>query len=160
MRFLAVDYGTVRIGLAVSDALGVIAQSLPFVSATDAEKAAEEIAGICAERQVDGIVVGLPLRTDGKEGDAAQGARRLGARIAAATALPVEFFDERLTTKLATRVLQEGKASRRRRKAAVDSLAAVILLQGYLEKKGTTAESRIQRESAFAQPSLAESGTS
>ena len=135
MRVLAVDYGTKRIGLALSDELGIVAQPLPFVPAENRKRAVLDIVRICNERMVDAIVVGLPLRTDGQEGTASKAARSLGRRIEAAAGLPLEFFDERLTTRVATRVLLEADVSRRKRRQAVDSLAAAVLLQDYLERR-------------------------
>jgi putative Holliday junction resolvase len=135
VRVLGVDYGSVRIGLALSDSLGMIARALPCVQAANRKQAVARIAAICRENAVTEVVVGLPLHANGSEGEASKGARALGGEIAAATGLPLEYLDERLTTKLADRVLLEADLSRKKRKALVDSLAATVLLQNYLDAK-------------------------
>lgn len=129
-RILALDYGTARIGVAVSDALRITAQPLEVIAA---DEFASRFPAVLAERDVDLIVVGLPTSLDGSEGPSAAGARRLAARVTAMTEIEVELVDERFTTTSAERVLIEGNVRRRRRKEVVDKVAAAVILQGYLE---------------------------
>jgi putative Holliday junction resolvase len=135
MRYLGIDYGTARIGLAISDASAVIASPLKTVKAEPAENAVKEISGICSEKKVDGIVIGLPLHMNGDEGASAEGARKLGTAIENATDLKVEYIDERLSTVSADRALSEGNVRGKKRKEKVDSVAAAIILQNFLDRK-------------------------
>ncbi len=135
-RILAVDLGGRRIGLAVSDPLGLTAQGLPSIMRS--EKGGGDpvpaIAGICREHGVAKVVVGLPLNMNGTRGPEAEKAERLAAALAEATGLPVVMWDERLTSVTAERALIEGGVSRaaRRRKGLVDQGAATVILQTYL----------------------------
>ncbi len=140
MRILAVDYGTVRIGLALSDPMRVVAQPLPYVKAGSPKAAAAEIARICQERGVAEIVVGLPLRTDGAEGVSSAQARNFGERLATVTGLPVEYLDERFTSRTAERLLLEGDVSRKKRRELRDGVAALVLLQDLLYRRSLAAE--------------------
>ena len=132
MRILGVDYGTVRIGVAVSDELGVAANALAPVSGKDSTKAIEAIHRICKEKNVQEIVVGLPLRTDGAESESTKGARRLAEKLREKTGLTVTLFDERMTTQAAERILIDADVSRKKRKEKIDSLSAAVFLQDYL----------------------------
>lgn len=132
-RALALDYGTVRLGVAVSDPLGAFAQPLPYLPATPPKAALEKLQGLCQEYDIDRIVLGLPKNMDGSEGESAQAARQLGAAVERATGLAVVFIDERLTTAAAERVLLEADLSRRKRREKVDGVAAAMILQTYLD---------------------------
>lgn len=133
-RILALDYGRVRIGLAVSDALGIAAHPLP---AWRRRTLAEDLAGLArlaAERDVQRLVVGLPLNMDGSEGPMAAEARAFGLRLGAALGLPVDFEDERLSTDEAeTRLMAAGLRPPERRRLR-DSLAAAVILEAVLER--------------------------
>jgi putative holliday junction resolvase len=129
MRILGIDHGTRRIGLALSDELGFTAQPLPFV---DADKP-QRIAEIVRTRGVTKIVVGLPRNMDGSYGPSADAARHLVEQLKALVSVSIETWDERLTTSQANRVLIEGNVSRARRKEKIDSMAAQLLLQSYLD---------------------------
>ncbi len=129
MRILGIDYGTKRIGLALSDELGFTAQPLPFVEADNLRHIAE----IVRERAVTKIVVGLPRNMDGSYGPSAEAARELVGKLRPLVAVPIETWDERLTTSQAQRVLTEGNVSRAKRKEKVDSMAAQLMLQSYLD---------------------------
>ncbi|NIA24740.1 MAG: Holliday junction resolvase RuvX [Gammaproteobacteria bacterium] len=129
-RILALDYGTTRIGVAISDALRITAQPLAVVPSEEFE---ERLRELTKDRDIDLVVVGLPTSLDGSEGPSAAGARRLAERAGAITGVSVEMVDERFTTTAAERVLIEGNVRRRRRKEVVDKVAAAVILQGYLE---------------------------
>jgi putative Holliday junction resolvase len=131
-RVMALDTGTVRIGVAVSDPLGLIAQPHSSLSATD-PALMSEVGSLVAELDVDRIVVGLPVSLDGTEGPSAVLAREFAAGIAAATGIAVELVDERFSTVTAERVMIEAGARRAERKSARDRVAAAVFLQAYLD---------------------------
>ena len=133
MRILAVDPGSKQVGLAISDPTGTIATGLPTLPATPAETLAARIASAAAEQSAQRVVIGLPLRLDGSRGPEAAAAERLAAGVRKASGLPVQMVDERLTTAAAERSLIEGGVRREKRRASIDRVAAVILLQGHLD---------------------------
>src|ERR1043166_1859822 len=112
MRILGIDYGTKRIGLALSDELGCIAQPLPFVEADKLP----QIAAIVRDREVTKVVVGLPRNMDGSYGPSAEAAKELVTKLGTLVSIPIETWDERLTTSQANRVLTEANVSRAKRK--------------------------------------------
>lgn len=133
-RVLGVDLGEARIGLALSDPLGVTAQPLETLVRQGARADLAEVARIAREREVRAIVVGLPLRLDGDEGPAAEAARRFARRLEGRLpGVRLEFWDERLTTVLAERTMISGRARRARRRERVDTVAAVLILQSWLD---------------------------
>ncbi len=134
MRILAVDPGSRRVGLAISDPTGTIASPLTVVQAEPDDGLADRLAGLAREQEAERIVVGLPRNMDGTRGPAAASAERLAARLRAATGLPVETFDERLTSVAAERSLVETGMKRDRRRKNVDQVAAALLLQAYLSR--------------------------
>jgi len=132
-RVLGVDLGSVRVGLALSDPLGLTAQPLGHQPRA-AGALLDALAALVAEHDVRTVVVGLPLRLSGEEGEEAVRARGFARRLAERIApVPVEMWDERLTTRQATRVLLEGDVSRARRRKVVDAMAAALLLQSWLD---------------------------
>ncbi len=131
-RVLALDLGKRRIGMAISDPLGVTAQGLETFVRTNMREDLERLAELIRRREVGLILMGLPIHMSGREGRQAEWARDFGRRIQARTGLAVEFWDERLTTLEAERVLRESGISMAKRARAVDRLAAVILLGSYL----------------------------
>ncbi len=131
-RVLALDPGTRRVGVAVSDPLGITAQPHSVLDAEDPDLMGQ-IARLGADLGVERIVVGLPVSLNGTEGPAAATARAFAAAVAGATGLPVELADERFTSVSAERVLVEAGLSGRRRRAVRDRVAAAILLQAYLD---------------------------
>jgi len=133
MRIMGLDVGTKTIGVAVSDELGLTAQGVGTIRRSTAREDLVELKRIAAEQDVHRIVVGLPLNMSGSEGPAADAARKLGERIAHVLGLPVEYWDERLTTVSAERVLLEANVSRQKRRAVIDQVAASIILQSYLD---------------------------
>jgi putative holliday junction resolvase len=125
MRILGVDHGTRRIGLALSDETGTVAQSIGYVTnLADVLKAASAAGK---------IVVGVPRRLDGTASEQTERAMAFIAKLKLATKLPVVEWDERLTTAQAQRVLIEGNARRKDRKEKIDQLAAQLMLQSYLD---------------------------
>jgi len=151
MRILGVDHGGRRIGLAITDPLGIAAHPLDVLSVkTDAE-AVEAIRRVVREREVERIVVGLPLNMDGSEGAQARAARRFAGMLREALGTPVEMQDERLTTAAAERALLEADLSRARRTRRRDAVAAQVLLQTYLLRRGRPQESEPPEDDAEGQ---------
>ena len=136
-RRLGIDVGAVRVGVALSDPDGVLATPLATV-ARDVEHGTDlgTIAGLVAEHDVVGVVVGLPRTLAGREGPAAEAAREFATALAGrGRGVPVEFSDERLTTVVATRQMRESGRKGRRQRAVVDQVAAVAILQGWLDAR-------------------------
>ena len=134
-RVLALDLGKKRIGLALSDELGVTAQGLETLQRTNIREDLARISQLVAEQDVSLILIGNPLHMSGREGRQAEYARDFGQRLKAASGVGVEYWDERLTTVAAQRVLRESGISIEKRAKAVDRLAAVILLESYLDSR-------------------------
>jgi len=132
-RVLALDYGTRRIGLAISDELGLTAQGLETLERTNIREDVARLAAIVQQKSVGLILMGDPMRLSGQAGSQAEEVRRFARRLEQRTGLPVRFWDERLTTVEANRLLREAGAGWRRRRQAVDRLSAVILLASYLD---------------------------
>ena len=129
-RFLAIDYGEKRVGLAVSDELGMIASPAGFIQRRAGKRAPiAEIVRRAEALEARGFVVGLPLDGDGNETEWTTEVRRVGAELEKRTSLPVRFVDERYTTAASLRTIREMDGSVRGRKGDVDSMAAAILLQ-------------------------------
>lgn len=129
-RFLAVDYGRKRIGLAISDPLGMIASPAGFIERRAGKRPPiTKILERAKELEAAGFVVGLPLDGNGHETEWTAEVRAVGAEIAKRTGMPVRFMDERFTTAAALRTVKEMGESTRGRKGDVDSMAATILLQ-------------------------------
>ena len=134
-RVLALDLGKKRIGLAVSDELGITAQGLKTLERTNIREDLARVAQLAAEKNVSLIVIGNPLHMSGREGRQAEYARDFGQRLEERSGIPVKFWDERLTTVAAQRVLRESGISIEKRARAVDQLSAVILLENYLDSQ-------------------------
>jgi putative Holliday junction resolvase len=134
MRVLGIDHGTKRVGLAISDETATIAQPLEFVAAHPAEKLLARISEIVAQRNVGEIVVGLPRNMSGECGPAAENAQEFAASLRQVLPVPVNTWDERLTSVQANRVLIESGMRREKRRIKVDQTAAAILLQSYLDR--------------------------
>lgn len=129
-RILGVDFGTKRIGLAISDDLGITARPLAVVARSEITDAIQRILG---EYDIDRVVVGLPTGLSGKEGISAESARELGSEVEGLFGLTVEYVDERFTSRIAESALLESGMKRRDRKEHVDKVAAAIILQTYLD---------------------------
>ncbi|MCR4962990.1 MAG: Holliday junction resolvase RuvX [Firmicutes bacterium] len=136
MRILALDVGSKTIGVAVSDPLGITAQGLTTLRRTEMAADIGAIQKIVAEYQVEQIVIGLPLNMNGSQGPAAAMAREVGNALSAAGSPPLLYRDERLTTVMAEKAMLEGDLSRKKRKKIVDRIAAVLILQNYLDYRG------------------------
>ncbi len=135
-RVLAVDPGTKRIGLAISDPSQTIAQPLPTLSRRTGKRfPLKDLKSFLEEREPVGIVVGLPIAPDGTEDERAANARDIGSTINAKTGLPVVYWDERMTTARALSAVRELGGSVRGRKEEVDGLAATVLLQAFLDSR-------------------------
>jgi putative Holliday junction resolvase len=139
-RILALDLGTRRIGLAVSDELAITAQGMPTLTRRNLRTDLEELAHIAAEKNVDRILLGDPKRMSGDAGRQSDWVREFAARMEKRLGLPVEFWDERLTSREAERTLRGSGIAHGDRKAAIDRLSAVILLQSYLDARAYRAD--------------------
>jgi putative Holliday junction resolvase len=135
VRILALDVGEKRIGLAVSDPLGITAQGLEVLTRRDPETDLARLIEVARQWGVQEIVLGLPRHMDGRPGKAVPEILELGRRLKEALGVQVATLDERLTTAQAERVLLQADLSRRRRRQVVDRLAAVLILQGYLDQR-------------------------
>jgi putative Holliday junction resolvase len=135
VRILAVDPGSKRVGLALSDPTGTIAQALATVPAEPVQSLATRLAEIARSHEAERIVVGLPRRMDGTRGPEAVAAGVLADRLRRASGRPVELVDERLTTVAAERSLIAGGVRREKRRQSVDRVAATLLLQAHLDRR-------------------------
>ncbi|HEY9289125.1 MAG TPA: Holliday junction resolvase RuvX [Candidatus Dormibacteraeota bacterium] len=133
MRVLAIDPGTVRLGLALSDPSGTIAQPLTVLQRRSETEDLTALARLVDEHAVEMIVVGLPRTMDGRLEAAAQDAQAFGAQVGERTGRPVAYWDERLTTVAAERYLIEQGKRRNKRRQEIDRMAATLMLQGYLD---------------------------
>ncbi|MDJ0925006.1 MAG: Holliday junction resolvase RuvX [Acidimicrobiia bacterium] len=131
-RVIGLDPGERRIGVALSDPLGIIAQP-HVVLDRRADDVLRAIRDICVEHDVEKVVIGLPRGLSGIEGSAAEKARSFGAQVGEETGCEIVFFDERFTTVQAEAALLESGMRRRRRREKVDKVAAAMMLQGYLD---------------------------
>ena len=137
-RILALDYGTKRIGVALSDELGWTAQPLETIERRTLDRDIAYIASLVSRHEVARVVLGLPLQLDGREGPAIQAMREFTAKLETAISVPLVHWDERMTTKAAEDLLIAADVSRKKRKGAVDRVAAAILLQSYLASLEST----------------------
>jgi putative pre-16S rRNA nuclease len=145
-RILALDYGTKRIGVALSDELGWTAQPLETFERRTLDRDVTHIASLVSTHAVGQVVLGFPLQLDGREGPAVQAMREFAVRLEQSLSVPLVLWDERMTTKAAEQLLIAADVSRKKRKGAVDRVAAAILLQSYLAS----------RETAVSQPEWSE----
>lgn len=139
MRAAAVDLGTVRVGLAVADELGVLAHPRPHLDGRDPARLLQRLSAFAAEEGVDLFVVGLPRRLDGREGPEARRARRFAEALRQKSGREVVLWDEWLTTKEAAGRLRDRGLNEKQARQHVDSEAAAVLLQSYLEATRTDA---------------------
>jgi putative Holliday junction resolvase len=133
MRILALDHGTKRIGVAVSDETKTIAQPLEYILADPFEGFLERLKKLLVEKEIDLVLIGLPRNMDGSYGPAAQKVEAFVAVLRSAITVPIRTWDERLTSSQANRILIAGNVRRDQRKEKVDKMAAAILLQSYLD---------------------------
>lgn len=136
MRVMCLDVGKVRVGIAQSDLLKIIASPLEVYKRTNSIKAdAKYIVNLIKTNEVDTLVIGLPLKMDGTSGESVQMAREFGERIQNyLPQLTIVYQDERFSTVSATRILLEGDVRRDKRKQVVDKVASTIILQNYLDR--------------------------
>lgn len=137
-RVVGIDLGSRRIGVAVSDGLGLTAQPHATIARHGGRRDLEAIARVVAEYQAGLVVLGLPLDPEGREGAAARSARAFADRLRAAVPVPVEMIDESFSTVEAEAVLLEADLSRARRRQVVDRLAAAVILQRWLDQRART----------------------
>ncbi len=142
VRILGLDVGTKTIGVAVSDEMGWTAQGVTTLARRGRDADLAALRRLAEEWGVERIVVGLPRNMDGSLGPAARSVLEFADAVKVALGLPVVTWDERLSTVAATRTLLEADVSRRRRKAVVDKLAAVFILQGYLDRQAALRAAR------------------
>ncbi len=140
MRILGLDFGSKTVGVAVSDELLITAQGVEIVRRKSPSKLRQTLARIeeiIAEYKVDRIVLGYPKNMNNTEGPRVEASRRYGASLEKRLEIPIVYHDERLTTMQAERMLvEEGNVSRKKRKQVIDMLAAVMILQNYLDLNG------------------------
>jgi len=135
VRILAIDPGSKRVGLALSDPTATIAQALATLPAEPSETLPARIAQVARTNEAARIVVGLPRRLDGSRGPEAKAAQHLADAIRKESGLPVELVDERLTTVAAERSLIAGGVRREKRRLTVDRVAATLMLQAHLDRR-------------------------
>jgi putative holliday junction resolvase len=133
MRVLAIDHGTKRMGIALSDETATIAQPLEFIPAEPFAAFLARLKQLLAEKQVDQILIGMPRNMDGSYGPAALKVQEFVAVLKETIAIPIKTWDERLTSAQANRMLIQAEVRRDKRKQRVDAAAAAILLQSYLD---------------------------
>lgn len=139
MRILALDVGTKNVGLAMSDPLGMTAQALPTIRRKgNLEGEVKSIIDMVEEKGVETIVVGYPKNMNNTEGPSCEMAKEYAGAISAKTQVPIVFWDERLTSKMAESAMVMGDVRREKRRKAVDSLAAILILQNYLDYLANT----------------------
>jgi len=135
LRVMALDYGEKRIGIALSDPLGITAQGMKVLERTSLKKDIAFLADTCREEEVAEIVLGLPRNLNGSLGPKAREVEKFGEALQQRLDLPVLYYDEWLSTVAAEKVLLEADLSRKKRKKVIDKTAAVIILQSYLDSK-------------------------
>jgi putative Holliday junction resolvase len=137
MRLLGLDVGDKTIGVALSDESATLATGLPTIRRTALQRDLRELAALARDREVETVVVGLPRSLNGSEGPQARKVLAFVEALKAAVTVPVVTWDERFSTVAAEHALIEGGVSRERRKGLVDKVAAVLILQNYLDYRKT-----------------------
>ena len=133
MIILSVDYGDKRTGVAVCDKFEMLASPVCVITEWNIDSLANKIIDVAKEKRAEEIVVGLPKNMDGSEGFRADACKELGEKLKSLTEIPVNFWDERLTTVSAHKILSENNVRGKKRKAVVDAVAADIILQDYID---------------------------
>jgi putative Holliday junction resolvase len=133
MRVIGLDVGDKTVGIAISDELGLTAQGLPTLRRERLAADLSYVQGVADEHSATRVIVGLPLNMNGTEGPRGAASRKFGDALGKLTGLPIEYWDERLTTAQAERVLLEADVSRRKRRQVIDKLAAQVILQSWLD---------------------------
>lgn len=140
VRLLGLDVGEKRIGIAISDELGITAQARCVHTRTNLAADLESIGKMAEREQVKGFVIGLPRRTNGEEGPEAARVREFAAALQQVVGLPVFFTDERFSTVMAESAMLAADVRRKHRRQKIDQVAAAIILQGYLDRQRIAAE--------------------
>jgi putative Holliday junction resolvase len=136
MRWMGLDVGEKRIGIAISDPLEITAQGYMVLQRTNSfRKDLEFLCQLMSEREIEGLVIGLPKNMNGTEGPMAEKVRGFGDQLSKLVNLPIIYWDERLSTGSAEKALLEADLSRRKRRSQIDKVAAVIILQNFLDAK-------------------------
>lgn len=135
MVIISVDYGDVRTGVAACDKQQLLASPVTVIKQKDPELLSEEIKKICLEKKAEKIVLGLPKNMDGSEGFRAEACKEFAKLLSEKTGLSVDFQDERLTTVSAHNILNATDTRGKKRKAVVDAVSAVLILEDYLRKQ-------------------------
>ncbi len=135
-RIAGIDFGTVRIGIAISDPGRTIASPYENYARKSPEQDAERFRRLAAEEQVTLFVVGLPVHLDGRESEKSTEAQEFGRWLGEVTGVPIVYFDERFTSSQAEQILLGAQMTRKRRKQRLDMLSAQIMLTAYLESQG------------------------
>ena len=133
-RFLGIDYGTVRIGLALSDPIGILATPLPFLDNNSPSQVISAMTALIETHQIIGLVIGMPRNMDGTYGPSAQKVRDFIAQIQKSISLPITPIDERLTTAQASKQLSSIGLNQKQLRKKVDSSSASLILQQYLDR--------------------------
>ena len=133
MRILGLDYGDSRIGVAVSDLLGFTAQSVGLIAEKNFERQIEAVFNYCKEYSAEKIVIGMPKNMNGTIGERGEKTMLFVEELKKHVSVPIIFWDERLTTAAAHKTLAESNVSGKKRKGILDKIAAVFILQGYLD---------------------------
>lgn len=147
-RILGLDVGTKTVGVAVSDPFGWTAQGLEIIQIDEAKEefGLTRLGKIITEYEVEKVVIGLPKNMDGTLGERAEASQKYGVLVVDKFDLPVEYEDERLTTAQANRMMiEEGDVSRRKRRKVIDKIAAMMILQNYLDREAKLKEARNDR---------------
>ena len=135
MIILSVDYGDKRTGIAVCDKFEMLASPVCVITEWNIDTLANKIIDVAKEKKAEEIVVGLPKNMDGSEGFRADACKELGEKLKALTEVPIKFWDERLTTVSAHKILSDNNVRGKKRKAVVDAVAADIILQDYIDSR-------------------------
>ncbi len=138
MVILSVDFGRARTGIAICDPGEMLASPVTVISEKYVPHLVQKVAALAAEKKAEMIVVGLPVNMDGSEGESAQNARRFAESLREACGIPVDMLDERCTTMEAHVFLNATNTRGKKRKAVVDAVSAVIILENYLAKRKTS----------------------
>ncbi len=133
---LGIDYGSKRIGLAVSDGLGLTAQGLNTLERTNVEEDILHLTDLVSQRSIEEIVVGKPLKLEGSEGPAAEEVGKFADLLRAKCGIPVLLWDERLSTAQAERTMLDADLSRKKRRKSRDRMAAQLILQSFMDARG------------------------
>jgi len=133
MRILGLDYGDSRIGVAVSDPLGLTAQSIGLIAEKNFDRQVEKVLEYCNETKAEKIVLGMPKNMNGTIGERGEKTKVFAEALKKRIDIPIIFWDERLTTRAAHLTLEESNVSGKKRKGLLDKIAAVFILQGYLD---------------------------